>query len=382
MRKIFGLVLALALVAGACGGDSGPDPAEDPQGALQAALDRLSEYEGVTLTMSIAADTGSLVALGEGDITEDNATKVVDSSITLSAKQSDGDAGSQFEMSANIAGIDNAVELKTVDNTFYLRADVQGLADAFGADTSQLDAFAQQAGAAPGFEFVGPALQGEWIGITGIDTAMEQLTGQQATPSEADQEAIKKFTDALGDAAEVTEGDQEGPGDNLVATVNLRDAYSSLSEIAAGLAQVPGGGLPSEADVPDADISIDTWIEDGNLTQVEFDLTQLGDLSDNPIPEGVGEIAFRITIDEFTDSVEAPDGAVEVDFQEIFQGLSGSLGLGGSGDTGGDTGTDTGTSDICDQLATQLDGQPQEVIDQVTSQFEAECPDLADQLGG
>lgn len=382
MRKIFGLVLALALVAGACGGDSGPDPAEDPQGALQAALDRLGEYEGVTLTMSIAADTGSLVALGEGDLTEDNATKVVDSSITLSAKQSDGDAGSQFEMSANIAGIDNAVELKTVDNTFYLRADVQGLADAFGADTSQLDAFAQQAGAAPGFEFVGPALQGEWIGITGIDTAMEQLTGQQATPSEADQEAIKKFTDALGDAAEVTEGDKEGPGVNLVATVNLRDAYSSLSEIAAGLAQIPGGGLPSEADVPDADISIDTWIEDGNLTQVEFDLTQLADLGDNPLPEGVGELAFRITIDEFTDSVEAPDGAVEVDFQEIFQGLSGSLGLGGSGDTGGDTGTDTGTSDICDQLATQLDGQPQDVIDQITSQFEAECPDLADQVGG
>ncbi|MEO8322692.1 MAG: hypothetical protein ABI571_00975, partial [Actinomycetota bacterium] len=223
MRKIFGLVLALALVAGACGGDSGPGPAEDPQGALQAALDRLGEYEGVTLGLSIAADTGSLVALSEGDLTEDNAQQVIDSSITVSAKQS-GDAGSQFEMSANIAGIDNAVELKTVDNTFYLRADVQGLAGAFGADTSQLDAFAQQAGAAPGFEFVGPALQGEWIGITGIDAAMEQFTGQQATPSEADQEAIKKLTDALGDAAEVTEGDKDGPGDNLVATVNLREA--------------------------------------------------------------------------------------------------------------------------------------------------------------
>lgn len=380
MRKIFGLVLALALVAGACGGDSGPDPAEDPQGALQAALDRLGEYEGVTLTMSIAADTGSLVALGEGDLTEDNAQQVIDSSITLSAKQSADPAGSQFEMSANIAGIDNAVELKTVDNTFYLRADVQGLADAFGADTSQLDALQEQTGGAPGFEFVGPALQGEWIGITGLDAAMEQLTGQQATPSEADQEAIKKFTDALGDAAEVTEGDKDGPGDNLVATVNLREAYSSLSEIAAGLAQIPGGGLPSEADVPDADIEVDTWVEDGNLTQVEFDLTQLAELGDDPLPEGVGELAFRITIDEFTDSVEAPDGAVEVDFQQIFQGL-----LGGA--TSGDTGTETAPtpsvpSDICDQLAASLEGQDQAVIDQVASQYEAECPDLADQVGG
>jgi hypothetical protein len=207
---------------------------------------------------------------------------------------------------------------------------------------------------------------------------MEQLTGQQATPSVADVAAIKKFTDALGDAAKVTEGDKDGPGDNLVATINLRDAYESLSQIAADLAQVPGAQLPPEADVPDADISIDTWIEDGNLTQVEFDFTQLADLEGGSLPEGVDQLALRVTIDEFTDSVEAPADAVEVDFQSIFQGILGTF-----GETSGGVGTSTTVpADICDQLATELEDQPQEVIDQVVTQFEAECPDLADQLGG
>ena len=248
MRKIFGLVLALALVAAACGGDSGPDPADDPKGALQAALDRLSEWEGVSLTMSIASDTASLVAASEGDLTEDNAQKVIDSSITLSAVSSEDPTNAQFQLAANIAGIDNALEMRAADNTLFLRADVTGLAEAFGADTSQLDAFEAEAGAAPGFEFIGPALDGEWIGLTGLDTAMDQLgggTGAVETPSEEDLAAIERFTDALGDAAEVTLGDKEGPGDHLVATVNLREAYASLAEIAGTLDPGAGLGTPS-----------------------------------------------------------------------------------------------------------------------------------------
>lgn len=378
MRKIFGLVLALALVAAACGGDGGPDPSEDPKGALQAALDRLAEYEGVTLTLSIAADTGSLVAVSEGELTEENAQKVIDSSITLSAKQSTDPKDAEFELAANIAGIDNAFELRAVDNTLYLRADVEGLASAFGADTSQLDAFAQEAGAAPGFEFVGPALDGEWIGLTGLDSALEQFGGGAVgSPSEADQEAIKKLTDALGDAAEVTAGDKDGPGDHLVATVNLRDIYSSVSEMAASLTQVPGTELPPESEVPDEDISIDVWIDGGDLTQAEIDLAQMADIGESELPEGVEQLAFRIGVEEFTDSVEAPDGAIEVDLMQIFSGLMGSI-----PGTDGGSGSVEVPADICDQLAAQLEEQPQEVIDQVVGQFEAECPDLAEQLGG
>ncbi|MPZ70968.1 MAG: hypothetical protein GEU71_15805, partial [Actinobacteria bacterium] len=307
MRKIFGLVLALALVAAACGGDGGPDPADDPKGALQAALDRLSEYEGVSLTMSIASDTASLVAASEGDLTEDNAQKVIDSSLTLSAVSSEDPTNAQFQLAANIAGIDNAFEMRAADNTLFLRADVSGLAEAFGADTSQLDAFEAEAGAAPGFEFVGPALEGEWIGLTGLDSAMDQLgggIGAVETPSEEDLASIKKFTDALGDAAEVTTGDKEGPGDHLVATVNLREAYASLSEIAGTLTQVPGTELPPDSEVPDKDISVDVWIDGGNLTQAELDLTQMADLGDSELPEGVDQLAFRIGIEEFTGGVE------------------------------------------------------------------------------
>ena len=192
------------------------------------------------------------------------------------------------------------------------------------------------------------------------------------TPSEENLAAIERFTDALGDTAEVTLGDKEGPGDHLVATVNLREAYASLAEIAGTLTQVPGSELPPESEVPDQDISVDVWIDGGNLTQAELDLTQMADLGDSELPEGVEQLAFRIGIEEFTGGVEAPDGATEVDLMQIFSGLMGGLGSEGGVDA---------PMDICAQLADQLEGQPQEVIDQVLPQFEAECPDLAEQLG-
>lgn len=368
-RKLVMAAVAATLVMTACGG-GGPDPAEDPQGSLEAALNALSEYEGVTATLSLASDTQSLSALSEGELTDEDAQKILDSSLSFSSLNADKPEDAEAEMTVNVAGSEDAVEMKVLGTELYLRADVQGLMEQFGADTSQLDTFEQQAGSQPGFEFVGPALAGDWIVIKGLDQLQEQLGAGAATqPTEAQQEAINKFTDALKNNSDVETGDKEGPGDHLVATVGLRGLYEDISSLASELGAGAAGSMPPASEVPDEDISLDTWVEGGQLTQIELDLTQFKDFPDADFPEGVEALAIRLGLEEFTGGVEAPADAAEVDVNTIMQGLMGGMGGGAGADTGN-------AADICAQLEEGLEGQPKDVVDSMEQAYGEQCPEV------
>jgi hypothetical protein len=367
-RKLLMAAVAATLVLSACGG-GGPDPAEDPKGSLEAALNALSEYEGVTASLSLASDTQSLSALSEGELTDEDAQKILDSSLSFSSLNAAKPEDAEAEMSVNVAGSDGAVEMKVLGTELYLRADVRGLMEQFGADTSQLEAFEQQAGSQPGFEFVGPALAGDWIVINGLDQLQEQLGAGAATqPTEAQQEAINKFTDALKNNSDVVTGDKEGPGDHLVATVGLRGLYEDISSLAGELGAGAAGSMPPASEVPDEDIALDTWVEGGQLTQIELDLTQFKDFPDADFPDGVEALAIRLGLEEFTGGVEAPSDAAEVDVNTIMQGL-----MGGMGGAGAATG---GPTDICAELEEGLKGQPKDVVDSMEAAYGEQCPEV------
>lgn len=375
MRKIAISAIAAVLLLGACGDDGGgPDPADDPKGALTNALEAINEYDGITMEMSLDSDTGSLVALSEGSLTDDQAEQILDSSLTVTSKSAEDPADAQAEVAVNVAGNEGAVEMKFIDATLYARADVAGIMETFGQDTSRLDAFEQQAGSQPGFEFVGPALDGEWIAMKGFEQAFQQFGGTQATePTEAQKKAIESFTAALQDAADVESGDLDGPGEHIVASVRLQEVYDSFTELAGQLGAAGATPLPPASEVPDESLRIDTWVEDGRLTQVLLDFKQFAQFEGaEPIPEGADKLALVLGLEEFTGDVEAPDGATEVDLTQVMQGFLGT-GVG----TGTAPGGDTQTGDaLCDQLAAQLEGQPQEVVDEFVAQYGAQCPDL------
>ena len=171
MRKLLILAVAAVLFAGACGGE---DATENPQGSINDAVEALSDYEGITITLSIDSTSDDLVALSEGSLTAEQAQQILDSSFTASSTNTEDPQEAEAEFSVDIAGQADSLEVKFVDGTLYLRADVAGIMDTFGADSSQLDAFRQQAGSQPGFEFVEPALNGEWIALTGFNQLLEQ----------------------------------------------------------------------------------------------------------------------------------------------------------------------------------------------------------------
>lgn len=374
MRKILVSAAAALLLLAACGDDGGgPDPADDPKGALTNALEAMNDYEGVTMTMSLDSDTDSLVAVSEGSLTDEQAQQILDSSLTITSKSAEDPADAQAEVVVNIAGNETAVEMKFVDSTLFARADVAGIMETFGQDTSQLDAFEQQASGRPGFEFVGPALDGEWIAMTGFEQAFQQFGAtESAEPTEAQKKALESFTTALEDAADVESGDLEGPGDHIAASVQLREVYDSFTELAGQLGAAGTTPMPPASEVPDETLRIDTWVDDGRLTQVSLDFKQFGEFEGaEPIPEGTEKLALVLGLEEFTGDVTAPEDAAEVDLNQLMQGFLGAGG--GVTETGGDT---QSTDALCDQLEAQLKGQPQEVVDQFVAQYGQQCPDL------
>lgn len=371
MRRILALLLTSALFFAACsGGDSspGPDPAEDPKGALTAAIEALGDYEGLTVVLSLAADAGSLTAISEGELTEEQAQAIVDSSVSFTGKEGDTPEDAQVEVVADIGG--DKVELRVVGSTIYARADVRDLVARFGGDPDEIDAGMQ--GMPPQFGFLRAGVEGEWIGIEGAQEFAEQFGG--ATPSDEDMQLAEEMAEKLGQAvdesATVTSAGSDDVGERLEVELAIRPLAEAFIDIARS---TPGGAaLPPDAfdlsEVPDEQVPLDIWISDGRIRQIEVDFIEVARVfeADDP-PEGVETFGLRVEIIEFTGDVSAPDAAETVNFGELMQTFMGGFGgVPGSEAPGTDMQPDF--SELCDQLA----GQPEEVV----SQFAEECPEL------
>lgn len=329
MTRRFGrfaaLLCAAALLAGACSDGGEEQAAENPQQAFGDALDALSEYEGISVEMTIEADTASLTA--QDDMTEEEAQKLLDSSLTLSAKgETVEDA--QAEIVVNVAGNEDAVELRVLDQTLYARIEVRDLVEEFGGNVADIDTTVQQA-TAQGFDFAQPLADGEWVGIEGLDELAEQFGGGAPSPDSAEAQAIvDELAQILDQNADVTSEGTDDVGAHLVVTVPLRETVQESLDALQGLSGVPAGAIPPDAtqDVPDADIPIDVWVSDGRIVQLEFDIVAISEEVGEPQPEGVDNLALRLALDEFTEGVEAPSDFTSINLQEILQTFFGGLG--------------------------------------------------------
>lgn len=370
MKRLLAALFASLLVLAACGGDSGPDPADDPKGALTEGMKALGEG-GLTMTLSLNSTPEDLALLAEEDgsaLTEEDAQKILDSSFTLSTNNETDPEAQQLEMSVNVAGLDNAVELKMVEQVLYVRASVRDLAEEFGGDVEEIEASLAQA--PPGFEFLGPAIEGEWIGLTGFKELAEQMGGGAAATEEQQEQANKfagELATVLEESSTVEHEGSDDIGEHLVANVNLRQAYEGFTEALGsfgGLASAQLGALPPASEVPDEEIRLDAWVEDGRVVQLQFDLTQFAEFPEAEFPEGVDNLGLRIALDEFDDDIEVPETAEEVDIATLMQGLMG--GMMGSDTTGGTA------TEVPEDFCASLEGAPEEVI----TQFAQECPEL------
>lgn len=366
MKRLAALIAALGLLLFACGGSAGPDPKTEPKEALISAFENLADGDGVEVVLSIEATVESLTALaGQGSqaIDRETAQKILDSSLRLLTKGKGEDA--QFEMVATLAGED--LEIKVVDQVVYFRADAEGLAEAFGEDPAGLRMISQQA-AAQGLTFVEPALNGEWIAITGGEQLAQQFGGATDADkmSENQEKLIQDIIAALEENATVTNEGSDDVGEHLVVSVSLRDLYQRLMSSMQALPGFPGGQLPPEMEAPDGNLVLDVWVTDDRVTQAALDLAQFSKLGEGA-DSSDGRVALLMDIEEFDDEIEAPDDAVEVPAEQVMQLFLGSMGAGTMGAPSEASGGAPADFDCA-----QLKGAPPAVKEQ----FADMCPDL------
>jgi hypothetical protein len=382
MRRLFALMVVAAFFIGACdSGGGGGESSEDPKQTLASAFEAMGEVDAQSVTISVASDPESLTTLSNGAVTQEQADLLLGSSITIEGTNTDDPASRAARVVFNVEGTDG-IEIIVVGSDLYARVDAGGLVGAFGADEGALRTAIAQA-EAQGLTFMRPLAEGEFVKFTG---AADMGAAAGAPDTAQQEELLKQFGDALEEEATVTSEGSDDVGEHLVASLPLRDLYQRLLDLAPQTGQnLPPGLVPPAEEIPEGELTLDVWVADGRVAQIEFDVTQVGQFAtqeggEDPF-EGVEQFALRVTLSDDVGEIAAPEAAAEVSAQEL-QALFGQLffgaspgtavppeGGGGGGDLGGGGGGDVGLDcSIYEDLPPEtFDGLPQETLDQLES---------------
>ena len=369
MKRIGALLAAVGLLLTACGGEAGPDPQANPKEALVSAFENLANSDGMEMVLSLEATAESLNGLaaeGGEPMDPDMVDKILDSSLRMLTRGKGEDA--QFEMVATIAGEED-LEIKFVDKVMYFRADAEGLTETFGGNPAELDAMAQQA-AAQGMSFVKPALDGEWIAVTGTEELAQQFGGGMGMDANSmaqnQQKMIEEISAALKESATVTSQGSDDIGDHLSVSIPIQELYNRMMSGLQGIPGFPGGQMPPGTEVPDENVTMQVWVDDDRVTQASIDFVQFMNMGGNAT-KAEGPVALLMEFEEFDDEIEAPDDAVEVPAEQLMQLFMGAAGMGGSS-----MGSGSSTAPPADFDCDQLKGAPPAIKEQ----FADMCPDL------
>ena len=370
MRKWFVLLVVPALLAGACNeGSDAPSGEEDPTAALVAAFEETAQAEQQTFTLTIESTPESLTAAAEGGLPPEAADIILGSSLTVTATKAEDPADQSGRVVLNVPDTEG-VELVFLGTDVYLRADVRGLLEAFGQDPALVDQFLQSPSAQQA-TFLEPAANGEFIHIEGTEAltggaGTEQLTQQQ-------EQVLQELEAAIQEDATVEFEGSDDAGDHYVVSAPLRDLADRFMRLASELGTgVPPPSVPPE-DIPEGDVTLDVWVSDERVSQIEVDIVQNAQEFEGDVPEGVEELAVRLAFSYETEEITAPEAAVTVTAEEIagliFGGFAGG---GGQPPTGGGG----GQGDICsvyEELPPEtFEGLPPSEIEQI----EQLCPGI------
>ncbi len=318
-----GAVAAGLLVAG-CGNQVSGKP---PQQELSASVTNLGENKQLSVTVALDGSPSDLQALSKsggtalsptlaGLLAAGTVSVEVKSDKKLSELNATNASGIDAHLVANVDG-GRLVELTSVNNTLYLRADVRKLLQ-LANRPSLLSELQSRAATLPAFVKAG--LEGQWVSISG-DAArglLSQLGG--ATPNAAQQrrllDQVKAVLDRDVTATRVGQGGAKG--DHLVLTGNVRKLGTDLVDALSSA--VPGNPAASQlkpADLPDKPVTVDAWVKDGQLSEVSVDLVQLASANSAAALKG-RHVPLVMTFSSGDVSITAPSAATPVDLSQIL----------------------------------------------------------------
>jgi hypothetical protein len=323
------LGVAAVLVTAGCSSER-----PEPQAELSTAFGSLEESRAVSMTFSIDGDLEGLSGLSEGDaLTQEEVDQITSSNLVIGADQGeDAESTADDAMSLDLV-VDGtrAGGLRYLSDTFYLQVNADELSEKYPEIAEGMTSIEESIATTPELSTFQPLLDGEWGSLdTGpgstfrllLEQAGQGATMEEAVPSPEDVKALKDAFTQVGRDATVTR--DEADEDHLTASVNVRQAYTTLRPVLeqqfASAGALAGEQLPALDEAPDAPLEVEVWLEDGEVKSVELDLTQF---NDSP-----GRAVMKIDVEE-TDPISAPDGASEIDINALVQAMMGG-GLGGA----------------------------------------------------
>ena len=326
LRRIGAVVVVVGLAAVACGKAA---EVVAPRVAVREAAQSTFDGSQGRFSLSLVGDQADMAALLEASAEDRELLDALRES-RISVSIDGGDEADRnddrFALEVDLGPVDQALELRMVDKTLYVRGDVAGLVRLFEAEAGTLSEVvngAQQAG----LGFVADAVAGKWLAL---DLApLEEMAGGAGQPGgelpKLGGPQFQKLLDAVsatfGEDVDVKRLGQEDPGQHYRLTVPLRRVYERLLPSFGELFAMPPGIAPPPAnEVPDRSVSLDVWTDDGRIRRAEVVLNQL-------IPGAPeGPVALRVDFESLGGGITAPGGAVAVNVTEIFNQLMAGLG--------------------------------------------------------
>lgn len=344
--------IAAVALAGCSGDSNGDGGGSSSLGADAAPEEVVAEGLGNRL------ENGAAFALSfEGDLDELEASSDSGEPLPPQVEEllTDGQIRGAFQpdvgFALTIGADDGFLQMRTLEESLYLRLDLQALTELAGEEAGQIPPPEQlqgqlgMFGLPPEVEAVAEAaLSGEWIGITGLSEEQlqdfaESMGQTMPDEGEVDQDAIMDVLEEHGltDGTRFTEEylQVEGDGPTYDITVMARKLMTTMNEVSAELESTLGaaGGdmedLPEADDVPETLSGFSVTVEDGAATAVAADLAAVAQ-SAGEDTEGVepGDLVMTMTMSEVGDELSVPD-ATTIAFEDLVSGVMGGMMGGG-----------------------------------------------------
>jgi hypothetical protein len=359
-RRLLALSLVIALGTLATGCDStteaiqeavtsGPSVEDDPDAALKDAVAAIGEWEGIEAAFRLEADDEArAAALAEGEVTEEEAELLFGSSVILRASGLEDPDTTSLETSVVVDGTAVFDLRVNSDDRFFVRLDLETLSTlSDNPELTDVDDLVVAGGMFGFGDVAQAAADGRWIELLGIDDVRELAGAEPADEpeiDEADLEALNTrisriFERFVDDDVAVSHVGSDDIGERVRMTTDGASLEALFTELTtefdrAGLLDELAGDELDELDVDDdLTVSLDAWIDGGELRQVAVDVNTLDDVEEIP-----GELLIVVTMEEFTGTIAEPEDVEPFDILSLVGAFFGGFGDDpfGGGDPFGD----------------------------------------------
>ncbi|NBM20335.1 hypothetical protein [Streptomyces sp. GC420] len=309
---------------------------------LDQAFERIGEKRSLSLEIDLDTDAETLKALdaasdpAPGEEIPDEAAKLLSDAVitfTVESKKpfAEADENDFTGMAMKVSTSDgDLAEYRVVGDYTYFRSDFETLSEAMGIPMPPADELPPEA--AP----LKKVIEGEWVKVDTKElekagTGAADDEGSPAAEPSLDAKTQKKLLNGLREVVsrEVdlkTAGEKDGT-EHITATAPFRTLLTELLDEIRPLSKdlPPGMVLPTAKDLkdaPNAEVTADFALKNGELTEVNVDLAALAEDTE------VKKLGLVLRMSEGSRPT-APSGATELDMGALMEGFAG-MAMGGA----------------------------------------------------